>query len=265
VLARSALLGAAATLVVGFAAAALVVDARGEPADAGAAPSVEQPIEQPPAAGAPTPSELRAQVTAAMAVRSVVEVPAIALAPDHTTPVPPTSGVASSSTSSTSSPMSSVRARERWPAGAFQRWQHADPTTCPRSGRAAIVDRAVQAAWLCDGGFVTREMPITSARSQPDPGTYEVYAKDLRASSNLTGQYSEMTHFVAFTRGKYQGARIAFHSVPTYRDGSWVQPLDSVGTPERFGDSSGCIRVLPDDAVAIWDFLSIGGNVTVIS
>jgi hypothetical protein len=74
-----------------------------------------------------------------------------------------------------------------------------------------------------------------------------------------------MTHFVAFTRGKFQGARIAFHSVPTYSNGEFIQPLDSVGTEQYFGASAGCIRVLPDDAVRIWDWLSIDDAVRVIS
>lgn len=140
-----------------------------------------------------------------------------------------------------------------------------DPATCVEEGRSAVVDRFNQRAWLCEDGEITDEMPITSAVSQPDPGTYEVYAKDLDASSTLTGEYSTMTHFVAFTHGKYQGARIAFHSVPTYSNGEYVQPLDSVGTPEQYGDSSGCIRVLPDDAVLIWDWLGVGDTVTVVS
>ena len=105
-----------------------------------------------------------------------------------------------------------------------------DPDTCPDSGRSAVVDRFNQRSWLCEQGEITELMPITSAISQPDPGTYQVYAKDLDASSNLTGEYSTMTHFVAFTYGKYQGARIAFHSVPKYPSGEYVQPLDSVGT-----------------------------------
>jgi len=74
-----------------------------------------------------------------------------------------------------------------------------------------------------------------------------------------------MTHFVAFTYGKYQGARIAFHSIPKYSNGEFVQPLDSVGTQELFGASAGCIRVLPDDAVAIWDWLAVGDTVIVVS
>jgi peptidoglycan hydrolase-like protein with peptidoglycan-binding domain len=140
-----------------------------------------------------------------------------------------------------------------------------DPATCPASGRAAVVDRFNQRAWLCDGGAITDTMPITSAITQPDPGTYEVYAKDMNASSTLSGEYSTMTHFVAFTYGKYQGARIAFHSVPQYADGEYVQPLDSVGTEELHGDSSGCIRVLPDDAELIWGWLDIGDTVKVVS
>ena len=128
-----------------------------------------------------------------------------------------------------------------------------------------MVDRFNQRSWLCEQGEITELMPITSAISQPDPGTYEVYAKDLNASSSLTGEYSTMTHFVAFTYGKYQGARIAFHSIPKYSDGEFVQPLDSVGTQQLFGDSSGCIRVLPEHAELIWSWLDIGDTVKVIT
>ncbi|HRB04471.1 MAG TPA: L,D-transpeptidase family protein [Ilumatobacteraceae bacterium] len=136
---------------------------------------------------------------------------------------------------------------------------------CPDTPHGAIVDRANQRGALCADGAITYEFPITTAISQPDPGTYPVYAKDLNASSTLTGQYSTMTHFVAFTRGKYQGARIAFHSIPTYTNGKYIQPLDSVGTPAMHGESSGCIRVLPDDSVKIWDWLGIEDEVHVIS
>jgi peptidoglycan hydrolase-like protein with peptidoglycan-binding domain len=140
-----------------------------------------------------------------------------------------------------------------------------DPDTCPDIGRSAVVDRFNQRSWLCESGEIIDVMPITSAITQPEPGTYEVYAKDLDAASNLTGRLSTMTHFVAFTYGKYQGARIAFHSIPKYSNGEYVQPLDSVGTQELFGDSSGCIRLLPADAETMWNWLDIGDTVTVIT
>ena len=136
---------------------------------------------------------------------------------------------------------------------------------CPSSPHGVIVDRANQRGALCENGSITYEFPLTTAVSQPDPGTYPVYAKDLNASSTITGQYSTMTHFVAFTRGKYQGARIAFHSMPKYSNGQYLQPLDSVGTPEMHGESSGCIRLKPDDAIRVWDWLAIGDEVRVIS
>jgi len=41
--------------------------------------------------------------------------------------------------------------------------------------------------------------------------------------------------------------------------------LDSVGSMSLFGASSGCIRVRPADAEAVWDHLSIGDQVHVVS
>lgn len=140
-----------------------------------------------------------------------------------------------------------------------------DPASCPATPHGAVVDRAAQRAWLCTDGAVVRVMPITSARDQPDPGTYGVYAEDLWTTSYYGPRPSVLDHFVAFTRGKYEGARIAFHAVPRYADGTLAQPLESVGTQARFGESSGCIRVRPADALAIWDHLSVGDAVRVIS
>ncbi len=136
---------------------------------------------------------------------------------------------------------------------------------CPTTPRAVAVDRDRQRAWLCDEGRAVYEFPFTGAITQPDAGTYPVYAKDLEAFSTLSGPTNFMTHFVAFTYGKQQGARIAFHSVPTYRDGSSVQPWESVGEPSMRGQSAGCLRVLPDDAVRVWDWLEVGDEVRVIN
>jgi len=138
-------------------------------------------------------------------------------------------------------------------------------TGCDTPGRTAVVDRKTQRAWLCQDGTVTAVFPITSANDQPNPGHYKVYAKDLKAYSTAGGHYSTMTHFVAFTRGIHTGARVAFHSAPKYRNGSYVEPLDQIGKLDAKGESNGCIRVLPDDAVLIWDTLKKGDTVVVVS
>ena len=144
-------------------------------------------------------------------------------------------------------------------------FEFADPSTCPAAGHAAVVDRENQRAWLCGEGLVTNEMLMTSAWIQPDPGDYAVYAKDMNSSSRFTGKYSTMTHFVAFTHGKIRGARIAFHSMPVYSDGSFVQPLETLGAADQRGNSAGCIRVSPTDAELIWAWLEIGDVVRVVS
>lgn len=139
-----------------------------------------------------------------------------------------------------------------------------DPN-CPTTPHAAVIDRDRQRAWLCDNGVALPEFVITTAREQPDPATYKVYAKSMRASSRFGGHLSKMTHFVAFARGEETGARVAFHTVPVLNNGDYVQPLASVGTLMQRGDSSGCIRVLPEQGQVIWDWLQTGDEVHVVT
>ena len=137
--------------------------------------------------------------------------------------------------------------------------------SCPAKGRAAVIDRKKQRVWLCLDGRRGAAMPTTGARIQPDPGQYKVFYRTLRSSSTLGGHYSTMTHFVAFSRGKRTGARIAFHSMPKLTNGQYVQPLETLGDPRKRGLSSGCMRMLPADAVKIWNFLRMGDTVRVLN
>jgi hypothetical protein len=139
-----------------------------------------------------------------------------------------------------------------------------DPN-CPLTRHAAVIDRDRQRAWLCDDGVAMPEFVVTTAREQPDPGTYPVYAKSMHTSSRLGGHFSTMTHFVAFTRGEETGARVGFHTVPVLGSGQHVQTLESVGVADRRGETSGCIRVLPDQGQVVWDWLQIGDEVHVIN
>jgi len=138
---------------------------------------------------------------------------------------------------------------------------------CPAGGgHAAVIDRVRQRAWLCDGPYREgEELLVTTAITQPKPGTYPVYAKVPVTTSTFGGQLSYLDRFVAFTYGWRTGARIAFHAVPRSSKGVPFQPLDTLGDLNRRGESSGCIRVLPDDAVRIWKWLAVGDPVVVIS
>ncbi|CAN5531053.1 hypothetical protein BH10ACT2_BH10ACT2_28310 [soil metagenome] len=136
---------------------------------------------------------------------------------------------------------------------------------CSETGPSAALDRDRQRAWLCLDGHITAEFPVSTAWSMPDPGVYQVYAKDLKTTSTFGGHLSTLHNFVAFSYGKNTGARVAFHSIPVLSDGSLMQPIDSVGDLSRRGESSGCIRVVPEVSQLIWDTLSIGDTVTVLT
>ncbi|MGD9998809.1 MAG: L,D-transpeptidase [Ilumatobacteraceae bacterium] len=174
-----------------------------------------------------------------------------------------TAAVAPMTTAPAATEPSTAAAVTTLPATTQPSWQS---SFCPGGGHGAVIDRDRQRTWLCDDGVAGDELPFTGAISQPDPGTYEVYAKDLRASDSSQRGVSTMTHFVAFTHGKFRGARIAFHSLPVWAsNGEWVQPPESVGDIGRRGESAGCLRMLPDDAARVWDWLAVGDDVVVIN
>ena len=136
---------------------------------------------------------------------------------------------------------------------------------CAATGPSAAIDRDKQRGWLCLDGYITTEFTVSTAWSMPDPGVYQVYAKDKTSTSTFGGHITTLRNFVAFSYGENTGARVAFHAIPVLSDGSLVQPVDSVGDLSRRGESSGCIRVVPEIAQLIWDTLSIGDTVTVLT
>jgi len=105
------------------------------------------------------------------------------------------------------------------------------------------------------------EFPVTTARRVPDPGEFTVSSRNRWVRSTIGDEDSILTNFVAFTT---TSPRIAFHTVPKDLDGNWVQPLSSVGELRRWGESAGCIRVLPETSEFIWDFLRNGDLVRII-
>ncbi len=136
-----------------------------------------------------------------------------------------------------------------------------DPADCPGGRRSAVVYRKLQRGVLCENNTITLVFAVTTHRRVPDEGYYRVLSKNLNVTSTVGGHISKMRHFTAFTP---VSPRIAFHSVPKDLQGNYVQPLDSVGSPEVFGASAGCIRVLPEVAEYIYGFLRRGDRVRII-
>ncbi len=181
--------------------------------------------------------------------------PTVAAAPSVASAVPATT-VAATNIPATTSPATTSPATTSPPP---------PDRGCAATGISAAIDRDLQQAWLCLDGYITKQFPVSTAWSLPDPGVYSVYAKDPVTSSTFGGHISTLKNFVAFTYGENTGARVAFHSIPILSAGSLIQPIDSVGDLSRRGESSGCIRVQPEISQLIWDTLSIGDTVTVLT
>ena len=132
---------------------------------------------------------------------------------------------------------------------------------CPVSERGAVVYRPLQRAVLCEQGVIVLDFPVTTARRVPKSGDYTVSSRNRWVRSTVGGHESILTDFVAFTK---TSPRIAFHTVPKDLDGRWGQPLSSVGSLSKWGASAGCIRVLPETAGKIWNFLRNGDLVRIL-
>jgi hypothetical protein len=129
-----------------------------------------------------------------------------------------------------------------------------------------VIDRNRQRSWLCADSYrVGDEIPVTTARSQPAPGVYAVFAKDPLTTSTFGPRFAYLDDFVAFATGRYSGARIGFHAVPRAGGSEYLQAFDSVGQLDWWGASAGCIRARPTDARRIWNWLAVGDPVIVLT
>lgn len=124
------------------------------------------------------------------------------------------------------------------------------------TGKRVVFSQSRQRVWLAGGGEVRRTYPVSgSTLDNLDPGTYTVYSKSRWATG--IDDSGSMEYFVRFTQGP-TGAAIGFHTIPV-KDGERVQTVAQLGTPR----SHGCIRQRTPDAIALWNFIPIGGTVVV--
>jgi lipoprotein-anchoring transpeptidase ErfK/SrfK len=118
----------------------------------------------------------------------------------------------------------------------------------------------MQRVWIVDAsGKVERTYPVSgSDENNLRPGTYHVYSKSRWAVG--IDDSGVMQYFVRFAHGTDNGASIGFHSIPT-KNGKPLQTVAQLG--ERL--SHGCIRQKTSDAIAMWNFASVGTKVVVVA
>jgi hypothetical protein len=123
------------------------------------------------------------------------------------------------------------------------------------TGRAAIIDRVTQVAWLCRSGqAASGYIPFTAGPIEDAPkGEYRVYFK----RHPWYGGGESLQRFTAFTRGN-EGGRVAFHRFAG-------MPESAVGSEEYRNQSNGCFRLRTKDAIRVWNFLQLGDRVLVLN
>jgi lipoprotein-anchoring transpeptidase ErfK/SrfK len=125
------------------------------------------------------------------------------------------------------------------------------------TGRRIVFSQSDQRVWLVgDDNTAERTYPVSGSRfDNLDPGSYRVQSKTRHATAfDASGT---MEYFVRFATGYSEP--IGFHSVPRDTAGRLEQTKAQLGTPL----SAGCVRQWKNDAIALWDFASVGTRVVV--
>lgn len=127
------------------------------------------------------------------------------------------------------------------------------------AGKRVVFSLSRQRVWLVDeSGKVERTYEASgSIHDNLKTGAFEVQSRTRHATSY--DYESTMDYFVQFTSG--QNAPIGFHDIPVDASGDKIQTLAELGTPL----SSGCIRQARPDAVALWEFATVGTPVRIVA
>lgn len=126
-------------------------------------------------------------------------------------------------------------------------------------GNRIVFDLSRQRVWLVNesAGWVKTYLVSGSKYDYHHrPGVYKVFSKSRTTTSYLGN--ATMNYMVRFDRGKT--ANIGFHDIPKYKDGSFAQTEQQLGTPL----SDGCVRQRLSNAKTLYEFAEVGTPVIVI-
>lgn len=123
------------------------------------------------------------------------------------------------------------------------------------------IDLNQQMMVLLEDGVPVRMYPISSGKAAtPTPvGIFQVHRKqDLRISSQEVPY--RMPYYLSFTKNGSHGMHaLPYLGVSPSSSWYWSEALDHIGIPVRHG----CVRLLPEDALALYDWTDVGTLVTI--
>ncbi|MCF7844630.1 MAG: L,D-transpeptidase [Kiritimatiellales bacterium] len=123
------------------------------------------------------------------------------------------------------------------------------------------IDLGQQMMFLLEDGFMVRAYPVSSGKAiTPTPvGIFQVFRKQELRISGQAIPY-RMPYYLSFTKNGSHGMHaLPYLGISPASSGYWSEALGHIGIPV----SHGCVRLLPDDAIALYEWAEVGVSVTI--
>lgn len=129
-------------------------------------------------------------------------------------------------------------------------------------GKKAIhIDLIEQELAIIENGAIVAKYPVSSgaAETPTPPGEFQIHRKQTLRISNLDVPY-RMPYYMAFTENQSHG----LHALPYLGESAqssdyWQEARSHIGIPV----SHGCIRLLPEDAERVFEWVDVGTKVII--
>ncbi len=118
------------------------------------------------------------------------------------------------------------------------------------------IDLGAQIMFLLEDGVPVHMYPVSTGKaSTPTPvGEFQVYRKQELRISGLGTPY-RMQYYLSFTKSGSMGMHsLPYLGVSPSSSNYWFEALDHIGIPV----SHGCVRLLPDDSFALFEWAEVG-------
>jgi lipoprotein-anchoring transpeptidase ErfK/SrfK len=129
------------------------------------------------------------------------------------------------------------------------------------SGKRIIYSNSGERVWLVDdNGQLVRAFLVSGKKGVPTPGNYKVMSQSRWTQSKFVTPVIHMEYMTRFAISPNKKNTIGFHAIPS-REGVPMQTPAQLGTFQ----SGGCVRMLKDNAIFIFNWASPGTKVVVLA
>jgi lipoprotein-anchoring transpeptidase ErfK/SrfK len=129
------------------------------------------------------------------------------------------------------------------------------------SGMRIIFSNSGNRVWLVDSnGQLVRSFLVSGKKGVPTPGTYHVMSQSRWTQSKFVSPVIHMEYMTRFAISPNKKNTIGFHAIPS-REGVPMQTPAQLGTFQ----SGGCVRMLKDNAIFIFNWATVGTKVVVLA